>query len=390
MSVVSKYSCGSCSKREEFRRYKNADGKLIGIYCKSCNTEWLKTEYLAQQNTPSDEVDFPHDDDEKLHKNIPIQPDVKKAFQVQSARTKIPTNSFVEVLKPGDHVTWQRIAAYWHHAIVSQVNADKNEIVVIEWTKEGNRLGIFEKPLTMKATGGGKLFNQMYRIDYSEDIAKANKAELVLARARSRINDTGYGLFGDNCEAFATYCKTGCAKSHQVTWIIEKIKETCGISTLKTFAKNGWRFLSGVADDGVTLATAVIPAEVTEEASTGSEVIGAGIVILFETGFVIKDVGQIYQERKKDNISKPDFVEATVRRIVEGVTSAGCAITSSIVAEIVTGMVFGLAFGPIGAIVGGIIGGLVGGRVMGTWNGSFAGKVIAYCFPNGRALLKSQ
>ncbi len=301
MPVVTKYPCGSCGNTNsvKFRFYKTAADELIGKYCTKCHTEWLKTEYLAQPSTARDVVDAPHIGDENLYMNIPIPPYVNTAFKVQSARTKIDTNYFAEILKPGDHITWQRsVAIYWHHAIVSEVNADKNEIIVIEWTKKGNRLEIFESSLTMKATSEDKLFNQMYRIEYSDDIAKANKPELVLARARSRINDTGYGLFGDNCEAFATYCKTGYAKSHQVTWLIGKIKETCGLSNLKTTAKNGLRFISKAADGAPLAATEVIPAEVIEEALNGSEAVGAGIVILIETGFVIWDIGQAYQERK--------------------------------------------------------------------------------------------
>ena len=237
------------------------------------------------------------------------------------------------------------------------------------------------------------LFNQMYRIEYPEEITKANVTELVLARARSRIGDTGYGLLSDNCEAFATYCKTGVAQSHQVTWLKEKVKECLELGNIKAVTKHGVRFLAKVQKGVPLAATEVIPAEVVEEALNASQGVGAGIIILIESGFVIWDLSQAYSERKDGKISRADFIEASTRRVVEGVASAGSAITCSIGMEIGVGCLFGLAFGPVGMVVGGIIGGVVGGiaggavgRVIGSWGGSLAGKIISRRFPDDRAV----
>ena len=125
-------------------------------------------------------------------------------------------------MKVGDHVAWQRPFVHWHHAIVSEINAENNEIVVVNWNKDKDgQIRIIQE--RQSVTDNNSLFNQMYRVEYPEEILNSNEPELVLARARSRIGDTGYGIFSDNCESFATYCKTGYSQSHQVLWLENKI-----------------------------------------------------------------------------------------------------------------------------------------------------------------------
>ena len=41
-------------------------------------------------------------------------------------------------------------------------------------------------------------------------------AEQVIRRAKSRIGESGYHLFGKNCEHFAHWCKTGVSDSSQI------------------------------------------------------------------------------------------------------------------------------------------------------------------------------
>ncbi|XP_072022915.1 uncharacterized protein [Amphiura filiformis] len=382
MPLTPKDPCGHCGNNDavNFRQYRTKDNVFIGKCCKKCGIEWLKADYLSPASRNC--CDIQDSVSEVLYENTPIKPEVNKAFQVQSARTKIDTKYAAEILKPTDHITWHRVKGIWHHSIVSEVNQDKNEIIVIHWNKKGSDLQIYEETLTMNPTGDS-LFNQMYRIDYPEEIKAANAPELVLARARSRVGDTGYGLLTDNCEAFATYCKTGIAKSHQVIWLVEKIKESCGLGNIRTIAKHGVRFISKVTNNIPQAAGEIIPAEVIEEALNGSQAVGAGILLVIETGFVIWDLSQAYAERKDSKISKNDFVEASVRRIFEGIVSAGFAIGCSIGLEIGIGALFGLLFGPVGAVVGGIVGGLIGGiaggavgRAIGTWGGSVTGKMM--------------
>ncbi len=418
MPIRLKDPCGQCGRDDpsNFRLYRTTDA-YIGKYCINCGTEWLKEEYLTAesrryngiadnvfiseadiyQNNGIPDNAFVNEDD--LYENVLVTPKVIKAFQVRSARTKIDTRYFAEILKPGDHITWHRPRGYWHHSIVSEVKGDKNEIVVIHWSKPeiGCQTRIYEEPLTMNTADGESLFNQMYRIDYPDEINKMNSRELVLVRARSRLDNDGYNFFTDNCEAFATYCKTGVPKSHQVSWLLEKMKESCGLANVEVITKHGLQLFATKAKAGIPLATGeVVPSEVIQHALNTSQAVGAGVIMMIETGFVIWDLSQAYAERKDSTLSRNDFIEAAARRIIEGIVSCGFTIVCSVGLEVGLGLAFGAIFGgPVGVVIGGIIGGLIGGiaggavgRAIGTLGGSVAGKMIASCFPNDRAVLK--
>ncbi|XP_072016833.1 uncharacterized protein [Amphiura filiformis] len=399
MPIKSRDPCGRCDNRDlvKFRHYKTRDEELIGKYCTKCNVEWVKLDYhhLTQSNPRYWSVNSDPARCTGLYENTPIKPEVNTAFQVQSARTKIDTRYFAEILKQGDHITWHRKKGIWHHSIVSDVNGDNNEIVVIHWTKKGAQLQIIEESMEMNTSREESLFNQMYRIDYDDKIKNANRLELILARARSRIGDTGYKLFKDNCEAFATYCKTGYSQSHQVEWVYEKMNEIIGSGTLKTVSKKGAQFLSKIKKGVPLVASEVIPAELMEEVMSNSQTVGVGILVLTETGHVIWDLSEAYRERKEGKISRRDFVEAAIRGVVEGMASAGLASLISIPMESAGAALLGGIFGPVGAIMGGIIGGVIGGiaggaigRIIGTWGGSVAGKIIAGAFQDDRAVKK--
>ena len=391
MPVKIKDPC--CCSNEEFRLYHSSDNaRIIGKCCKKCGVEYLMKDYLSMTSS-NDVPDSPLGNTLVFMKNDPIKPNVNTAFQIQSARSKIEPQHFAETLKPGDHVAWNRCKGYWHHSIVSAVDAEKNEIAVIHWNKDkDHHITIFEERQSVKDSKS--LFNQMYRIEYPDKITKANPPELILARARSRIGDSGYGFFSDNCEAFATYCKSGYAKSHQVSWLVKKIMEGLSLMGSRTSVKNGVRFISKAVAKAPLVAAEVIPAEIIEEAVNGSQAIGAGIVLIVEAGFIIFDVYKMYKERKYGDISRSDFIEGAVRRIIEGILSAGVSIGCSIGLEIGAGCLFGLCFGPIGALVGGLLGGIIGGIIggslirvsIGTLAGSWAGKAIACRFPNDRVV----
>ena len=46
--------------------------------------------------------------------------------------------------------------------------------------------------------------------------SECDPPDVVVARALSRVGEEGYHLFNNNCEHFATWCKTGQARSSQV------------------------------------------------------------------------------------------------------------------------------------------------------------------------------
>lgn len=54
-------------------------------------------------------------------------------------------------------------------------------------------------------------------------------AEETVERAKSRLGEKGYGLFGNNCEHFAYWCKTGVKTSKQV----KALKQALGLEPRK-------------------------------------------------------------------------------------------------------------------------------------------------------------
>lgn len=388
-----------CKEKDPFklRRYINSNDELIGTFCTGCGVESLAQEVPVDS---SDNDDLNVSDTTETSALLPRKPpnlEERRAFQVQSSKTKVDLKHFADAVKPGDHISWHRRRLFWHHAIVTDVNAEKDEITLIHWTRDESdrRIKIVSECSKVEKDNEG-LFNKMYRIDYPKDITKANDTELVLARARSRIGDTGYNLFTDNCESFATYCKTGVAKSHQLAWLKGKVKEAVGNSVvMATRASiNGAckilqstvtvvkHTLPAVVNEVTGAAGNIIPAEAIEHAMKGSNWIGAGIVIILESGFVIWDLSQAYGERKSGKTSRNDFIETAIQRVVEGIFGAGLAIACSLGPELI-GCAIGSPLGPVGIIIGGIVGGIIGGavgKVVGTALGSLLGKAISSSF----------
>jgi hypothetical protein len=56
---------------------------------------------------------------------------------------------------------------------------------------------------------------------------KCFSSDEVITRARSRLNETGYNLSFNNCDHFATWCKTGKHHSKQVDFIKELVIAVC-------------------------------------------------------------------------------------------------------------------------------------------------------------------
>ncbi|MCB0905661.1 MAG: lecithin retinol acyltransferase family protein, partial [Nocardioidaceae bacterium] len=104
----------------------------------------------------------------------------------------------------GDHIYVSR-GAYTHHGV------DAGDGTVIHFTGEPGQAkisaGIARTPLE-DFLKGGELKVRRY--------GKRDDADTTLARAESRIGETGYHLVVNNCEHFATWCCTGKKASEQV------------------------------------------------------------------------------------------------------------------------------------------------------------------------------
>lgn len=384
-----------CKTRDDckLRRYIDRKDELIGTFCTVCSSEYLRHDYVISGKDETNEKDT-NEKTQFLPKPTPSL-DKNTAYQVQSSTTPIDLKRFADEIKIGDHITWQRKVGYWHHAIVEDV--EETMLKLIQWNKntENRRIEIMRDCLKVETQEDG-FYSKTYRIDYPEEITKLNNTELVLARAKSRLGDTGYGPFTDNCESFATYCKTGVEQSHQVAWLKGKVNELIThnvVTTARTVVKATCTIVQKTASvakqtlptliqEAPSAAGGIFPAEGIEYAVKGSNWVGAGIVLVIEGGFVAWDLSKAYKERKDGKTTRNNFIETAIRRVVEGLMSAGLSVLFSLGPELI-GIAVGAPLGPAGIIVGGIIGGVVGGvvgKVVGTALGSFIGKVISSSF----------
>lgn len=103
----------------------------------------------------------------------------------------------------GDHIRVFR-RGYWHHGI------DCGDGTVIHYTGElFNRANaaVRRTPMDQFAKGGRV---RVVKSDASYDI------EAIIARARSRLDEARYSTVSNNCEHFASWCRTGRRESKQV------------------------------------------------------------------------------------------------------------------------------------------------------------------------------
>jgi hypothetical protein len=101
-----------------------------------------------------------------------------------------------------DHIYVQRIG-YTHHGI------DMGGGTVIHYTGEvGQKAGAAVRQTSRRVFAqGGRIRVRAY--------ARCGDNETVLARARGRLREARYRLAFNNCEHFATWCKTGEHRSEQ-------------------------------------------------------------------------------------------------------------------------------------------------------------------------------
>ena len=104
-----------------------------------------------------------------------------------------------EALKEGDHIKWKRLPGYDHHAIVESVESGK--VNVIEYGSDKGGSGFGEGVVRRHTVDDVK---RMYKYIYDE----CDDASQVLQRAKERLGERKYNPF-NNCEHFATWCKTG-------------------------------------------------------------------------------------------------------------------------------------------------------------------------------------
>ncbi|XP_019621168.1 PREDICTED: uncharacterized protein LOC109467593 [Branchiostoma belcheri] len=130
-------------------------------------------------------------------------------------------------IRKGDHLAVKRHLPYRHHMIVEENPTDLTEVKVIEY---GNKL-LYALSGTVKSSGSsgvGKAVIRRQTVDLSTDVSENKVRRLdydpdesythdeTVIRAQNKLGETRYNWISNNCEHFATWCRTGVYESSQV------------------------------------------------------------------------------------------------------------------------------------------------------------------------------
>ena len=104
--------------------------------------------------------------------------------------------------------------------------------------------------------------------------------EEIVERALSRLGESDYRLFGNNCEHFVNWCRTGEAVSRQVDRAIERTGAVLTKVATRSLAKTAspWLLAADAAQFGAEVAASRLGANDDEAQQTGQWV-GAGTSI---------------------------------------------------------------------------------------------------------------
>ena len=153
-------------------------------------------------------------------------------------------------LESGDHLVVRR-GLYTHHGVYS------GRGTVIHYSGEL-----------------GSKINAIIREDHLQDFVRGDHLDVVtydeaypgwrvVSRARSRLGENGYRLFGNNCEHFARWCKMGDHRSEQVDRALLVGGVGTTLAVLRFFGPVG-AVVSALGTVGLRLATQKRPDEPVE------------------------------------------------------------------------------------------------------------------------------
>ena len=206
---------------------------------------------------------------------------------------------------------------------------------------------------------------RFYRILYPVDVECSPPSE-VLKKARSKLGENEYNPISNNCEHFASWCKTGKPESLQI-WTLLQITGKGGLVAwftphftnlrkllVKLYEKAITKFDLPAVEKLWEKYTRPIEAARTKTASFKLALL---ISVILELALICNDYYEAYKKKEAGEMSKAEYNEVVVKRVAGGV----CSVPMSIM-----GAALGQAICPI-PIVGAIIGGIVG---------DFCGKIV--------------
>ncbi|ELT87030.1 hypothetical protein CAPTEDRAFT_222606 [Capitella teleta] len=305
-------------------------------------------------------------------------------------------------LRPGDHIAFPRGMAYkdptfWHHAIVDGIEKASGGLIVIHFYNTSPKtldasLGLIEAFARIKREVIPMSDNIVYRVNY-DDPKEVLSPEETLKRAHSKLGEGKYNVWSNNCEHFATWCKTGEKKCGQVqpakllfsaivgtgsikgmsTGIAEVVSQSSVVTAVKEAYGAGTKFAGGAARAALdTIGVAALFA--------------ALFSCLIETVFTAIECLEAKKRLLHGKINQREFDDIVGKRVAEGVGDIAGGVGG-----LIGGAVAGAWFGPMGALFGSIMGGMaggLGGRLTG-WGLGKAGVAVRDCFESEPVLKES-
>jgi len=242
----------------------------------------------------------------------------------------------------GDHIFVRRVG-YTHHGV------EVDDGMVIHFTgAPGSKTdaAIRREPIDQFLNGG--------RLEVREYARRLDARETV-ARAESRLGESGYNLFANNCEHFARWCVTGDHKSAQVAGA----GATGGVAaTGVAAAAGGIGVVAAVGEVAGLSASGIMSGLATAGSVAGAGAVG-GLVVLgvvpaaLSTAVInvaLRDDEALPEgERSARTLGRRASVAGAVGGGAAGVAAVGAA--GSVAGLSAAGITSGLA--AIGATVGG-------------------------------------
>ena len=263
----------------------------------------------------------------------------------------------------GDHIFVKRLG-YTHHGI------DCGDQTVIHYTGEiGQKAGAaIRRTAVAEFANGATIHVQEY--------GQCDLGDKVIRRAERRLKEAKYNLAFNNCEHFATWCKTGEHRSEQVN----NAKGAGGafIGTGSTIAGGigvvgATGAAAGLSGPGVMSGLAYIGGLVGGGAVAGIAVLGTapGAVSAAAMNYVLKDDPILHnKEREARRTGRVSSIIGAGLGSVGSITSVAVVGTAGLSGA---GITSGLA--TVGSVVGG---GMVSGVVITAAAPAVAAAVVGY------------
>ncbi len=255
----------------------------------------------------------------------------------------------------GDHI-YVNYGAFTHHGI------DCGDGTVIHYTKTEE----YKCIISSTSWDSFVLGTSVRLMEYS----MCDVPEVVIQRAQNRLGENAYNLFGNNCEHFARWCKTGIHMSEQVDRA-EACAGGAGGSTSTAMAIGAVAVATVPAGVAITSGAGIMSGLATVGVAVGGGAL-AGIGVIGAAPAVAATMG-MNQLLRDDEYLTDD--ERMAREMGRNATTVGAvAGTAGVVGAVaVAGSVAGVS---AAGITSGLaaIGGVVGG-------GMAAGVVIAAAAP---------